>query len=209
MCDPVSRLRERPFRVSIGCHHNQSHFPYPTSHREQLCRVESKHSRSTSQAEIIKVHTIGMGDQKESAGRKGGLGGKVNRSGRPHDTYDQGPHPSQRRVQDVQTPEGTPTVVGRNPIYAPESEFLDHVRSLEEQIDATNVKMTPDKRTLLCLTMALWNKSHYRSLVQIWGVTKDGESMGNAIGGPAKTQCILWSISIGDTRPRSPRYRSG
>ena len=52
-------------------------------------------------------------------------------------------------------------------------EFLDHVKSLEEQIDATNIKMTPDKGTLLCLTMALWNESHYQLLVQIWGVTKD------------------------------------
>ena len=39
--------------------------------------------------------------------------------------------------------------------YKDVSEFLDHVKSLEEQIDATEVKMTPDKRTLLCLTMAL------------------------------------------------------
>ena len=57
--------------------------------------------------------------------------------------------------------------------YKDVSEFLDHVKSLEEQIDATEVKMTPDKRTLLCLTMALWNESYYWSLVQIWGVTKD------------------------------------
>lgn len=54
------------------------------------------------------------------------------------------------------------------------NEFLDHVKSLEEQIEATNVKMTSDKRTLLCLTMALWNEPRYRSLLQIWGVmTKD------------------------------------
>lgn len=52
-------------------------------------------------------------------------------------------------------------------------EFLDHIKTLEEQIDVTDVEMTPDKRTLLCLTMALWNESHYRLLVQIWGVTKD------------------------------------
>ncbi len=57
--------------------------------------------------------------------------------------------------------------------YKDVSKFLDHVKSLEEQISATNVEMTPDKRTLLCLTMALGNESHYRSLVQIWGVTKD------------------------------------
>ena len=53
------------------------------------------------------------------------------------------------------------------------SEFQDHVKSLEKQIDATEVKITADKQTLLCLTMAFWNKSHYQSLVQIWGVTKD------------------------------------
>ena len=33
--------------------------------------------------------------------------------------------------------------------------------------------MTPDKQILLFLTMVLWNKPHYQSLVQIWGVTKD------------------------------------
>lgn len=53
------------------------------------------------------------------------------------------------------------------------SEFLDHIKLLEEQIDATKVAMTDDKRTLLCLTMALWNENHFRSLVQIWGVTSD------------------------------------
>lgn len=52
-------------------------------------------------------------------------------------------------------------------------ELLDHIKFLEEQINATNVKMTFDKQTLLCLTIALWNKSHYRSLVQIWDVTKN------------------------------------
>ena len=57
--------------------------------------------------------------------------------------------------------------------YKDVSEFLDHVKHLEEQISATDVEMTPDKQTLLCLTMALWNEPHYRSLVQIWGVTKD------------------------------------
>lgn len=53
------------------------------------------------------------------------------------------------------------------------SEFLDHIKLLEEQTDATKVKMTDDKRTLLCLTMALWNETRFRSLVQIWGVTSD------------------------------------
>ena len=57
--------------------------------------------------------------------------------------------------------------------YGNISEFLDHIKLLEEQIDATKVTMTPDKRTLLCLTMALWEVEHFRSLVQIWGVTSD------------------------------------
>lgn len=45
------------------------------------------------------------------------------------------------------------------------SKFLDHVKSLEKQIDTTNVKMTPNKQILLYLTMVLWNKFHYQSLV--------------------------------------------
>lgn len=49
-------------------------------------------------------------------------------------------------------------------------DFLDHVKSLEEQIDVTNVEMTSDKPALLCLTMALWNEPRYQSLLQIWGV---------------------------------------
>ena len=57
--------------------------------------------------------------------------------------------------------------------YKDISEFLDYVKSLKEQINATEVKIIPDKKTLLCLTMAFWNKSHYQSLVQTWGVTKD------------------------------------
>ena len=57
--------------------------------------------------------------------------------------------------------------------YKDVSEFFDHVKHREEQISATNVVMTPNKQTLLCLTIALWNKPHYRSLVQIGGVTKD------------------------------------
>ncbi len=45
--------------------------------------------------------------------------------------------------------------------YKDVSEFLNHVKSLEKQIEATDVEMTPDKQTLLCLTMAIWNESHY------------------------------------------------
>lgn len=57
--------------------------------------------------------------------------------------------------------------------YKDMSEFLNHVKSSEEQIDATNVEMTPINWTLLCLTMVLSNESHYRSPLQIWDVTKD------------------------------------
>lgn len=51
------------------------------------------------------------------------------------------------------------------------SEFLTRVKVLEEQIAATKVEMTDDKRTLLVLTMALWEESGYRSLLQIWSAT--------------------------------------
>lgn len=39
--------------------------------------------------------------------------------------------------------------------YKDVSEFLNNIKFLEEQIDATNVERTPNKQTLLCLTMAL------------------------------------------------------
>lgn len=53
------------------------------------------------------------------------------------------------------------------------SKFLNYVKALEEQINATNIKMTSNKQTLLCLIIVLWNKSHYQSLIQIWGMIKD------------------------------------
>ncbi len=53
------------------------------------------------------------------------------------------------------------------------SEFLDHVKILEEQIDATKVKLNDDKRTLLCLIMALSEDQDYRSLVQLWSISAD------------------------------------
>jgi len=47
--------------------------------------------------------------------------------------------------------------------------FLDHVKVLEERIDATKVELTPDKRTILCLTMAL--PEAYRYTTQVWALT--------------------------------------
>ncbi len=40
-------------------------------------------------------------------------------------------------------------------------EFLNHFKSSEEQIVATQVEMTPDKRTSFSLIIALWNVFHY------------------------------------------------
>ncbi len=51
------------------------------------------------------------------------------------------------------------------------TEFLDHVKVLEERIDATKVKLDDDKRTLLCLIMALSEDQDYRSLVQLWSIS--------------------------------------
>ena len=48
------------------------------------------------------------------------------------------------------------------------SELLTRLKLLEEQIDATKIELTHDKRTLLALTMALATDDRYRSLVQIW-----------------------------------------
>ena len=53
------------------------------------------------------------------------------------------------------------------------SKFLDHVKLLEERIDATTIELTRDKRTLICLMMTLTKRIEYRSLIQIWNVTSD------------------------------------
>ena len=44
--------------------------------------------------------------------------------------------------------------------------FLTQVKTLNEQIDATKIELTTEKRTLLALIMGL--SDEYRSLVQIW-----------------------------------------
>lgn len=51
--------------------------------------------------------------------------------------------------------------------YGNISEFIDYIKLLEEQINATKVMMTPYKRIFLCLMMALWEVEHFQSLVQI------------------------------------------
>jgi gag-polypeptide of LTR copia-type len=48
-------------------------------------------------------------------------------------------------------------------------EFLTQVKTLNEQIDATKIELTTEKRTLLALMMGL--SDEYRSLVQIWSAT--------------------------------------
>jgi len=50
-------------------------------------------------------------------------------------------------------------------------DMLTHIKLLKECIDATKVTLDSDKRTILCLMMCL--PEQYRSLVQIWFVTKD------------------------------------
>lgn len=53
------------------------------------------------------------------------------------------------------------------------SDFLTQVKLLEERIDATSVKLDNDRRTLLCLTMALQSHDRYRHLTQIWSSSPD------------------------------------
>ena len=57
------------------------------------------------------------------------------------------------------------------------SDFLTHVKILEERIDLTNVQMNNDKRTLFCLSMSL--SVRYHSLIQIWSAT-DGMTAAKA-----------------------------
>jgi len=49
-----------------------------------------------------------------------------------------------------------------------ERKFFTRIKTLEEQIDATKIKLEGDKRTLLVLSMTL--PAQYRSLVQLWTV---------------------------------------
>ena len=49
------------------------------------------------------------------------------------------------------------------------SEYLTYIKFLEERIQATNVILTPDKQTILCLSMSLLE--HLQYLTKIWAVT--------------------------------------
>jgi hypothetical protein len=52
-------------------------------------------------------------------------------------------------------------------------EYLQQVKTLTERIDATNIELTSDRRTLLILSMQLGKRIQFKSMVQIWSVTKD------------------------------------
>ncbi|KAF6239008.1 hypothetical protein HO173_002880 [Letharia columbiana] len=51
------------------------------------------------------------------------------------------------------------------------TDYITHIKLLEERIAATNVKLTPDKQTILCLSMSL--PDHLQYLTKIWAVTPD------------------------------------
>ena len=57
--------------------------------------------------------------------------------------------------------------------YKKRSDIINYVKSLREWINTTNIEMTLDKQSLFRWTMALWNKSNEKSLVQILGLKKD------------------------------------
>ena len=48
---------------------------------------------------------------------------------------------------------------------------MTQIKVLNERIDATNIELTADKRTLLVMILGLQGEPHYRSLVQIWSST--------------------------------------
>jgi hypothetical protein len=54
----------------------------------------------------------------------------------------------------------------RSPFY--KRNFFTRIKTLEERIDATKIKLEGDKRILLVLSMTLL--AQYRSLVQLWKV---------------------------------------
>ena len=49
------------------------------------------------------------------------------------------------------------------------SEYLTHIKVLEEKIDATKITLDADNRTILCFSMSL--PQEYQYLIQIWAVT--------------------------------------
>ena len=49
------------------------------------------------------------------------------------------------------------------------SDYLTHIKVLEEKIDATKVTLDTNNRTILCLSMSL--PQEYQYLIQIWAVT--------------------------------------
>ena len=51
------------------------------------------------------------------------------------------------------------------------SEYLTTVKILEERIAAINVILTPDKQTILALSMSL--PDHLQYLTKIWALTPD------------------------------------
>ena len=55
------------------------------------------------------------------------------------------------------------------------SDYITHIKLLEERIAATNVILTTDKQTILCLSMSL--PDHLQYLTKIWAVTPDMTAM--------------------------------
>lgn len=53
------------------------------------------------------------------------------------------------------------------------SELFARIKLLEEQIDATKLEFTTDKRTLLALTMGVQTDDRYGSLVDVWQAFSD------------------------------------
>lgn len=51
------------------------------------------------------------------------------------------------------------------------TDYITHIKLLEERIAATNVILTTDKQTILCLSMSL--PDHLQYLTKIWAVTPD------------------------------------
>jgi hypothetical protein len=51
--------------------------------------------------------------------------------------------------------------------------YLSKVKTLSEQIDATNITLTPNRRTLLVLQLGLRGDSKFNTLVQVWGIANN------------------------------------
>ena len=52
--------------------------------------------------------------------------------------------------------------------FANISQLLNKIKQLKKQIDATQIELTKNKRTIICLMITLIHDANYKFLIQLW-----------------------------------------